>query len=284
MIKRILLCIIVFVLIFSFVSCNKEEESYNTASRKNTVTLVCPENGEIDGTSIEVVWGEVYKLPKPTKEHYVFNGWICGDKLLDSTGIWSFSSDATLIASWNPKAYPINYNMYPHFGEAVDSYTVETEEFALLTPPSVSGKMFLGWTSEEIDTPTKYITVPKGSFGGKTYVAHWISVDEIENKQDNFVFEIVDDHAVVVGYCGENEEELFIPQQFNGYPVTTIGNSAFYGLGKFTNMLNIPSVVTVIEDNAIGGCKGLPINILGADPQEWHQNATIGKNNGGLTK
>ncbi len=283
MMKRILMCVLSIFIIFLAVSCKSNEEEYNSNLIKYKVQLVCPEDETIDGKVVEVLGGEVYRLPKPQKEHYVFNGWLLDEELLDCTGIWSFENE-TLVADWSPLQYPINLLMYPFIGETVNSYTIENADIVLPTPSKVSGHMFLGWTGENISEPTKYIVIPSGSTGGKTYVGNWISVDEIENKKDNFVFEIVDDHAVVMGYCGDSESQLVIPSEYKGYPVTTIGNSAFYGLGKFTEMLNIPACITIIEDNAIGGCKGLPINILGADPQQWHENATIGMNNGGLTK
>lgn len=284
MIKRVLLCIISFFILLSFSSCTEDNQSSNSITQKNTITLICPENGQINGRQIDVFWGEVYQLPKLTKEHYVFNGWRSGDNLLDCVDVWSFSEDLTLIPDWSPQSYPINYIMFPHYSEVVHSYNVETEDFYLMTPPIVPNQMFLGWTDQTTTEPTKCLIIPEGSFGGRVYTGHWISVDEIQEKQDDLVFEIVDDHAVVVGYCGTGEDQVTIPKEYKGYPVTTIGNAAFYGLGRFTNMLNIPPTVTVIEDNAIGACKGLPINILDVDPQEWHRNATIGKNNGGLTK
>ena len=143
---------------------------------------------------------------------------------------------------------------------------------------------FAGWQyGEEILRPYGIWT---GS-DNTTITAVWACKKYIV---DGFLVEIRDDHAVIVGYIGDvGLETLTIPSEILGednktYTITTIGDSAFKDMGIFTEMLMIPGTITIIEDNAISGCTGLPIKILVDDPQLWHANATIGANNGGLTK
>ena len=49
---------------------------------------------------------------------------------------------------------------------------------------------------------------------------------------------------------------LVIPAILGGYPVTSIGNYAFYGCSGFTSV-TIPDSVTSIGDEAFEGCSGL---------------------------
>ena len=51
-------------------------------------------------------------------------------------------------------------------------YTCETETFKL-TNPSRSGYTFLGWTENDETNKELSVTIEEGSFGNKTYTAHW---------------------------------------------------------------------------------------------------------------
>ena len=61
--------------------------------------------------------------------------------------------------------------------------------------------------------------------------------------------------VIVVGYTG-SETTVVIPSSFEGTPVSTIGNSAFYGCTSLQN-ITIPDSVTSIGDSAFYGCTGL---------------------------
>ena len=294
MIKRVLACVALISAVFVMIcSCAKQDTNEHYSSIYHyTVSFSCPEDDTVNGKTVSVYWRNAYNFPMPKREHYKFEGWKYGNDILDVTGVWRYSEDAILTASWIPKTYSISYQMYPFYSEGFITYTIETEGFALDIPNDVQNQMFLGWTGEGIEEPTRYVYIPQGSYGAKTYIANWISIDDIEHKLDGFSLEIVDDHAVIIGYFGEIKDELSIPIEYNGYPVTTIGKSAFYGMGVFTGNLNIPTTISIIEDNAIGGCVGLPISIVDENGNRidkeqvaiWHENAIIGSNNGGLTK
>ena len=60
-----------------------------------------------------------------------------------------------------------------------------------------------------------------------------------------------------VSDCDESaSDSLDIPSVYNGLPVTSIGNSAFYGCSGLTN-ITIPNSVTVIGSQAFYNCRGL---------------------------
>ena len=167
MIKRAFLCVFMVFVLLGVCSCNdskNENETISTDVPTYNITLKCPEDATIDGTSVEVSWRKSYKLPKPSREHYVFNGWQYQDKIIDASGLWTLSGDIELTACWALKNYAINYQMYPHYSERISSFNIETESFELMTPAIVEGKMFLGWTSEGIAVPTKCIPHSKPYF------------------------------------------------------------------------------------------------------------------------
>lgn len=270
---------------FSCVSCNRNNGSFETQggeTQRHMVTLSCPDDPNVDGKTVEVGWRENYQFPVPRKENYIFDCWMHGEDRLEASGVWPYSTDATLTAKWLLKAYYITYNMSPYYDTATTSFTTESNDFNLPVPKKVAGQMFVGWSGTGIDGVKKVVSIPKGSSGDRVYYANWVSSNEIANQLDGFVFEIVSDHAVVVGYCGEYADVLTIPAEYKGYPVTTIGDSAFYGMGIFTKLLKIPYSVVAIEDNAIGGCSGLPMSIYNGEFEDWKQNVTVGEGNGAL--
>ena len=76
-----------------------------------TITLEL-DGGSLDTTTITVVEGEAYNIPKPTKGGSNFSGWYYGNTKVEETGIWSLSADGhsiTLKAGWQEKEWTNNY-------------------------------------------------------------------------------------------------------------------------------------------------------------------------------
>ncbi|MBP5405074.1 MAG: leucine-rich repeat domain-containing protein [Clostridia bacterium] len=62
-------------------------------------------------------------------------------------------------------------------------------------------------------------------------------------------------YAVVgIGYC--SDQDIYIPDNYNGYPVTEIGPYAFYGV-SFVRSIILPKTITKIGENAFAGCDAL---------------------------
>ncbi len=66
--------------------------------------------------------------------------------------------------------------------------------------------------------------------------------------------------ASITGYEGTGSGDLVIPEEIDGYKVTSIGEEAFIWCDEFTGSLIIPSSVTSIGDSAFLGCSDL-INV-----------------------
>ena len=113
-----------------------------------------------------------------TRDYYEFKGWAttASDTEPDYTTGATFSTDenTTLYAVWTPIDYSITY--YLNGGkvatENLTSYNTETNTFTL-NNPTRDGYDFTGWTGTNGTTPSKTITITKGSGGNRTYTANW---------------------------------------------------------------------------------------------------------------
>ena len=81
------------------------------------------------------------------------------------------------------------------------------------------------------------------------------TVAVMADTEEDYEYTVSDGKATVDGYNG-NEISLEIPSTLGGYPVTSIGNCAFYGCESLTS-ITIPDGVTSIEESAFFGCSRL---------------------------
>ena len=114
-----------------------------------------------------------------TIAYYDFRGWNTaadgsGTGYGDGQTILN-AGNLTLYAQWTPHMYRITYDLAG--GRWTWSnplwYTVETDTFTLRFEPSRVGFTFTGWTWDGQSTPTKDVTIPKGSTGDRSFTANW---------------------------------------------------------------------------------------------------------------
>lgn len=74
-------------------------------------------------------------------------------------------------------------------------------------------------------------------------------------KYEDFEYEIVKNEIVITNYVG-NDEDIVIPAEIKGYPVTRIGNCAFRGHRNLESIV-IPDSVISIGDCAFEDCSSL---------------------------
>ena len=121
-----------------------------------------------------------FTLVNPTKDGYNFKGWTGsnGDTPGNVTINTGSHDNKSYKANFEAIKYDINYELN---GGTVSTsnpskYTIESNDITLIEPTK-EGYTFIGWTGTNIDTPTKNITIPKGSIGLRNYVANYSPID-----------------------------------------------------------------------------------------------------------
>ena len=128
------------------------------------------------------------------KNGYTWKNWISSDaELIPNSDIQNYNikmpdSDITLTAEATLNIYTIIYDLSNgQLEEGITNpveYTVETENFTLNNPIRI-GYTFEGWTGSNGETPSKIVTIEKGTTGNKTFTANWIS-----NKDTKYTIEV----------------------------------------------------------------------------------------------
>ena len=122
-----------------------------------------------------------------TRKGYNFDGWNSkangsGTPYTDKQSVKNLSATqdevVTLYAQWQIITFTIGYDLA---GGTVATpnpteYTVETATFTL-TNPTRKGYNFDGWTGTGLSTPTKTVTIEKGSIENRTYTANWTPIN-----------------------------------------------------------------------------------------------------------
>ncbi|MBE5918970.1 MAG: hypothetical protein E7272_03915, partial [Pseudobutyrivibrio ruminis] len=114
-----------------------------------------------------------------TKNGYTFGGWYTDEECTAENKITKIAkgttaATTTVYAKWTAVEYTITYTLGD---EAVtnsnpEKYTVETDTI-ILADPVWTDHTFTGWTTAEVTTPTKALTIEKGSTGNKEFTANW---------------------------------------------------------------------------------------------------------------
>ena len=140
-----------------------EFESYNIT--------INPDNGEGIDTRTITYGQKIGTLPSnPTKEGYEFDKWVDnnGSEVTSDTVV---TGPITIKAKYNIIKYDITYNYDGGNATNPSKYTVEDE--ITLNNPTRNGYSFAGWTGTGISTAQSTVTIPVGSTGARSYVAHW---------------------------------------------------------------------------------------------------------------
>ncbi len=89
------------------------------------------------------------------------------------------------------------------------------------------------------------------SFSGFSFSREGMTAHAYDYFENNFYFDVENGEAVITGYTG-TRSNLVIPSQLGGYPVTIIGEEAFYYrvAGNPIKKVTLPDTVRVVEDLA----------------------------------
>ena len=210
-----------------------------------------------------------------SKEHYKFDGYYSknGDQYFDSEGknvrAWDIPNDATtLSAKFSPIEYSIKYNL--NGGEVASEnptqYNIEDETITL-SAPTKTGYTFVGWKTYENAEPQINITIPKGSYGDRNYIAVFepnaqeeesLSITiECTNLAGQCIMVYIFDknEKSISSICMQADKYTFVPQTTsNGYYIkikTTTPNKLDFTLPHNCTQTTLGSATTIflpVED------------------------------------
>ena len=176
-------------------------------------------------------------LPTPTKEGYLFSHYIINNNSY-TTEIDDINeiNNKELIAKWKHKKYQIIYELDGgKLEEAITEYTID-DEFTIPIPKK-DNYIFLGWTTDNNETPNKEINICKGTTGDLYFKANWQEIKYhvkvislIDNKIYNeglefFTFNVwINDILVeeeIINYDYDIDTEIVTKYPANSNPAKT---------------------------------------------------------------
>ncbi len=271
--------------------------------------------GTMEETETRVRLDSEYVLPIPSKRGYAFAGWYDGEKLISTNGIWKLERDVMLTAAWEIRDVNgvvfspvkdgyivIGYNgdinktiMIPTVHNDIKVVGIQEGAFTKLDAQVENAnnkyiKIYIPSTiisKEESQGLAKNLMISRYSH---------IDNDDIMYLEENGVFS-------VVGYKGDYKQAIHIPEIYEGKPVTSIGDYAFYGSTYAIPLqkndfyrIRIPLSITNVGKSAFGKCDGakaLLYTLKGDSIREiidksqqydWYKNVTIADGNNELLK
>lgn len=174
-------------------------------SNNGKYTIVFDTDGGTSIPSIEVKNGEIVKMPEnPTKEGYVFAGWVDKKNNIVTSGI-EFKEDLTIKALWISKEKEIKTVTFDtDGGNDIGDVLVEDGVITRLPiEPTKEGYVFAGWINEE----NKIIQIGTKITDNTKVKALWISKDAKVNK---ITFD-VDGGSEVYSIIIENGKNFIFP-------------------------------------------------------------------------
>ena len=271
--------------------------------------------GTMEETETRVWLDSEYVLPIPSKRGYAFAGWYDGEKLISTNGIWKLERDVMLTAAWEIR--DINGVLFSSVkdGYVVIGYNGDINKTIMI--PTVHNDIkvvgiqegaFTELDSQVEKTNNKYIKVYIPSsivskeeaqgLGENLMVSRYSHIESngLIYLEENGVFS-------VVGYKGDYKQAIHIPEIYEGKPVTSIGDYAFYGsayaIPRQENdfyRIRIPRSIINIGKAAFGKCDGakaLLYSFKGDSVREiidksqqydWYKNVIISEGNDELIK
>ena len=132
-------------------------------------------NGSATNPSTYNVETKTFNLNNPERTGYTFTGWTGSNGNTPQITVTipkGTFGDKNYTANWKPINYTITYNYNGGNTTNPTSYTIESDTIKL-NNPSKQGFRFLGWTGSNGNTSQLSVSIPKGSYGDKSFTANW---------------------------------------------------------------------------------------------------------------
>ena len=117
-----------------------------------------------------------------------------------SADVYMYPHDIKINALWLLDTYTITYELNGGTNDSHNPnyFTYESEEISL-EEPIKEGYTFIGWTSEDYETPTLNAIISPKSFGNKVFTANW-SANHYKITYDENGGDMLSDNSQVVEY------------------------------------------------------------------------------------
>lgn len=230
--------------------------------KANDNTLVLNGNTSTSGSMSSQTMATDSKgnLPKNTyqKTGYTFIGWATtpdGAVVYLDGAEYTMGTDATvtLYAAWEANSYKVILN--PENGGKQGEATVRYDQNFALTVPTREGYIFDGWFLKVggngdrlTDKDGKSVSVWKVG-NDVTVYASWLGTAGLMYSKNG-------DSYTLTGVADTNIDSAYIPEYFNGKPVTVIAENAFAGCTALTYIHATP-MIERIGHGAFAGCSSL---------------------------
>ena len=122
------------------------------------------------------------------KEGYSFAGWTGSLTFQEQKNTFTMpDKDITICANSSAGIYKITYELNGGLLNKPNpsAYSPETETFTL-NVPTKTGYIFKGWTGSNGNTPQVNVTIEKGSYGNKHFIANWQAATDIKYTVNHF--------------------------------------------------------------------------------------------------
>ena len=122
---------------------------------------------------------ETFSLATPSREGYTFAGWTGsnGNTPASVTINQGSTGNRTYTANFTRNNYTINYDLDGGSVSEANPINYNIESSAItLNNPTKNGYTFAGWTGTGLTEQTTTVTIPSGSTGNRSYVAHYTPI------------------------------------------------------------------------------------------------------------
>jgi len=162
LLRLIMLCIVVMISVaclgLGLVACDNSGQQAKPGPTpppigSTTVTATFDtDGGTCTSNSAQLINGQSFSLPVPTKTGYTFDGWSAnGNKITDKNGnglnVWNITVNVTIVAIWTANDYTVTFD--PSQGELDDTTKdIKYGESFQLPVPTRPGYTFGGWSAD----------------------------------------------------------------------------------------------------------------------------------------
>ena len=154
----------------------EENLHYEAVYEPIVYTVTFDDNGTTFDTQLIAYDSKAHEPDSdPSQTGYTFDGWYKNGVPYDFDTI--ITGDVTITAHYTPITYTITYDLDGGSASNRTTYTIETNSFTL-SKPTKTAYVFGGWTGSNGNSPQTTVTIPKGSYGNKSYTANWGSYED----------------------------------------------------------------------------------------------------------